>query len=651
MKKILLPLFCVLFLLLASSARAATGDTVIVKTHDSVLIKTNPSVGNTTYKQWGIFPSTATKYNKVLVKLSFRCPRGLKCGEWDYLNHIYLRRKGGVNEPSQDIELMRYITPYGWNFTQQWKFDWYADITDYAILLHDSVEIEYRHTGYEANTDRGWLIDVTFITIEGQPAAEPIKIEKLYSGSFQYGKTADPIEDHLDLKTVVADTAAEFLRFRLNVTGHGAENSEGCSEFCNKYIKYLWDSQEKTRWQIWKPCGANPLYPQAGTWVYDRANWCPGDVVPSKTYDFPVAKGSTHYLDIDMENFTMPDQSNNANYVFEGVMIHYKKPNFSNDAAVTNILAPSKETYNGRLNPICANPKIEIKNNGATNLTALVINYGIENSVDYVYYWSGNLAFNQTAIVDLPYLFINTFTPTNSKFYASVSSPNSLPDENTVNDRMTSDYTIPPVYDTLLIFKIKANKDSTETSYTLKDDAGNVLYGRQAGTFNALVTYTDTFRLPDGCYELTVNDAGGDGLSWWANTAAGNGSAILYRGNNSLLKTLSADFGSITQWRFMVGYPFLSTQNSISNTDKKYLFDVYPNPAKNEVNVEVAFEKNAAISIALYDVTGREIYTAKSNEAKYHHHKINTTAIASGMYIVKVTSNNNIQSTPIWIQH
>lgn len=649
MRKFLFFIGCVFFL--SNSAIAAVGDTILVQTHNNVLIQTNPAIGHTEYPGWGVFPSAATQYNKVLLKLSFKCPTGKHCGEWDYGNHIYLRRVGGVNGTDQEIELARMITPYGWNFNSTWKFDWYLDVTDFALLLHDSVEVEYRHSGYEAQNDRGWVINVSFIGIEGTPAATPVKIEKIYNGSFNYGKTADPIEDHLQPIQLTADTATELMRFRLNLTGHGMESTENCAEFCEKQCQYLWDSQQKHSWQVWRQCGANPLYPQAGTWVYNRTNWCPGEIVFPHIYDFNVAKGSNHWLDVDMESFTMNDQSQSANFVFGSVMIHYKKPNFNNEIAITDILAPSSETYNGRLNPICANPKIKIRNEGNNPLTAAVISYGIENEIQYIYHWKGNLAFWEEAEVDLPNLFVNTFTDPANKFYAEVSWPNAQPDENSVNNRMTSKVSIPPVYDSILIFKIKANNDNSETSYTLKDDLGNILYQRAAGSMAAMVTNTDTFRLPDGCYELTVNDIGGDGLSWWANTAGGNGSAVLYRGNNSLLKTLNPDFGSITQWRFMVGNPFLSIQNGINDPEADYLFDVYPNPANNTITVDMAHANATTATVALYDITGKVIFSEKTDNNTYHHLPISTAGINNGIYVIKVTTAFSTKTKTVVIAH
>jgi len=32
-------------------------------------------------------------------------------------------------------------------------------------------------------------------------------------------------------------------------------------------------------------CADNPLYPQGGTWIYDRAGWCPGAKVTTQNFE------------------------------------------------------------------------------------------------------------------------------------------------------------------------------------------------------------------------------------------------------------------------------------------------------------------------------------------------------------------------------
>src|SRR5688572_20749631 len=105
------------FMTLACSlASAATGDTLTVVTHNDTLVVTNPATGNNPYRVWAVFPPDSIKYRKVILHLNYRCPPGLSCGEWDYIDNVYLRRMGGVNGDTANIEVTRFITPYGLSF-------------------------------------------------------------------------------------------------------------------------------------------------------------------------------------------------------------------------------------------------------------------------------------------------------------------------------------------------------------------------------------------------------------------------------------------------------------------------------------------------------------------------------------------------------
>ena len=87
--KMIYRIIAIVCLFLFSDVNAAPGDTSSVKTHVNQLIRTDPGVGYTAYKSWGVFPAQGSNIHKVMMKLSFKCPSGENCGEWDYLNYVY----------------------------------------------------------------------------------------------------------------------------------------------------------------------------------------------------------------------------------------------------------------------------------------------------------------------------------------------------------------------------------------------------------------------------------------------------------------------------------------------------------------------------------------------------------------------------------
>ena len=66
--------------------------------------------------------------------------------------------------------------------------------------------------------------------------------------------------------------------FRFIVTGHGSDVNQ-CCEFASHYYNLNLNGSSILQQQIWRDCGFNELYPQGGTWIYNRANWCPGATV------------------------------------------------------------------------------------------------------------------------------------------------------------------------------------------------------------------------------------------------------------------------------------------------------------------------------------------------------------------------------------
>ncbi len=308
---------------LLSAVYANIGDTTVIQGHNNVVIQTNPSVGETLYSAWSSFPAATVPYRKVMAYLTFECAPGLNCGEWDYLNHIYIGKTGGMAGISLGYELGRFITPYGnyWNSNDNWKHGWWLDVTDWSYLLHDSVEIIYKHTGYEASADRGWKINLKYYVIEGTPVRDFKKMDTLWNGSFQYGNPANPIEDKLNSRNITLDPATASAKLWVMQTGHGNDQPDGCGEFCAKDRYVKWDNATINTRNIWKECGFNSLFPQAGTWIFDRANWCPGQTVQPDWVELPgLTGGSAHTIDIDMQPYTATQDFGNmffTTYLFE----------------------------------------------------------------------------------------------------------------------------------------------------------------------------------------------------------------------------------------------------------------------------------------------------------------------------------------------
>lgn len=631
-----LRLLTILFTFTAFQTIAAPGDTIIVKTHENQIIRTNPSVGHTSYIAWRQFPSAQTPIHKVLLRMSFRCPQGENCGEWDYLNYIYLRRTGSVNNPSQDLEIARFITPYGNAFNQSWNANWEVELTDFEGLFKDSVEIEYRHTGYEASAGRGWLLNMEFVLIEGTVIRPYKNVQKLWGGSFEYGAAANPINNQLSPQTITLGSETRSTRMRIIQTGHGFGGPENCAEFCPKYRYLRKNDNLFSEHLVWRDdCGINPVFPQAGTWVYNRTGWCPGDIAFPQAYDFLTTPGSSETYSFEMQQFTNA-AGQFANYVIEAYVVEFGEPSFNLDASVEEIYAPSPKHAYKRFNPICGQPKIRIRNNGKTPLTSLRIEFGTKDQPKGVYQWTGNLTFMQEEDVTLsaPMLWFAS----SGVFEVEVKNPNGQEDEYALNNKMSNPFIGTDVLPNKFVVNFRTNNRPDENGWYIYDTQGNVVVSKTS--FAANTEYRDTVDLSNGCYQLVLEDSDGDGISWWANND-GSGFFRLRRADaSSFIKTFGADFGASIVFNFTVGGAL-----STSNLESLPEVELFPNPANSMLSLRINSPLSGKGNIQIMDINGR-LLIDKQNEplSANHESQIDISQLAPGTYFVRLLINDALIS-------
>lgn len=619
---------------------AADGDTVKVRTHDKVLIQTDPSKGSTNYPAWGQFPAKGSKsYHKMYAELTFQCPPGMTCGEWDYLNYIFIGKRHGNAKDTLNWELMRFITPYGLQFSNTWKHTWRFDITDFATLFHDSIEIWYQHTGYEAKNGRGWLITLDFTMIEGVPVRPVKDIQLLYRRSVAYGN--DSLFDAKTPETTYTlGNQTKGIRYKILQTGHGSDKPDACGEFCAKTRNLIHDGMPLDTVLVWRDnCGSNPVYPQGGTWIYDRANWCPGAEVDEYNIDIDADPGTSHTFDLKMESYN--HASGSANYMIAAYVIEYGYPTFALDAGITDVIKPSDELRYLRLNPSCAEPQIEIQNNGIANITSMLIEYGWDGFERKRFKWEGNLAFGKKVKIDLPWLVSQGTDST--LFKANLIWVNNRKDDYAMNNAIASRTgSKVPVHESELILLLRTNNAASENYYTVTSADGKVYSDKSK--FNNNTLYRDTLRLPPGCYTLNLMDDGippaayplnKDGLGWWANTYDGNGMFQLRNlNNNSIAKTFAVDFGTGIWYQFQVG-------EAAKSEPAKTKLAFYPNPVQHDLLVDLGANTTGNLDVMLYTRTGQKVFETHKNGNLDALNYINLETIATGLYIIKIQQGNS----------
>jgi hypothetical protein len=534
-------------------------------------------------------------------------------------------------------EIGRFITPYGINLDLGPNgFTWVYDVTDYEPLLHDTVEFE------AGNLQE--LIDVKFLFIKGTPPRKVNRIDKVWGPMKSY------LYKDLSSDKVLKDTTIEVLpeskQFKLvtRLTGHGHNSNDGNYPHCCEWkdnVHYLYSNGEMiANWHIWQTndCATNPVYPQGGTWPGSREGWCPGDVVKDNNFEVTnYVKNNKINLDYDITK--VPEDNlgmGNGNYVTNFQLIEYGDLTHNVDAEIYDVIMPSKFDYYSRINPICSDPQIVIRNNGKDDLTSLDFEYYVQGGLVQKYSWQGKIKSMQKERIVLP-IPTSDFWIGDGKnlFIVKISKPNNKVDEYNENDEFKSYFNMPDLLPYNAKFELKTNLRGNDFDYSLKDVQGNVIFSKN-NLLNS-TTYNETFNLPQGCYTLEVTDNQNYGLSYWAFPDQGNGSLRITDESGKNLKVFNPDFGHGVKYTF-----FLGSYTLVQEPDIENLIYIFPNPAENTINIATT-DLTGLIDLSIFDMQGKLIYTNKINNSG-ELITIPLQNLSSGNYLLKIENNNKVVS-------
>ncbi len=657
-------LYSFLFCLFAISVIAAPGDTTWVTAHN----KTDMVWWNN-YKDTASFPDGSKKYHKILMYYTMGCASG-GCSDWDYTTRVYILNATGamdstvskidtistsplvvdttwnVFEVKEPIELARVITPYGNSLNNNWTHDFVYDVTDYYPLLKNDVEMSIHYQGWS----RGFSATIRFAFIEGTPAREVVKIENLYQGRGDYLNSTDYENQHLPSRTVAIDPATTGLLLKANFSGHGFINSLNCAEFCEKDYYVNVNGNRVATQAIWRDdCGLNPIWPQAGTWLYDRANWCPGEKSLFRNHDLTSSiSGSSMDIDVDIEpySYTVPSGEVPANYNYSVQLIQYKSAAYQNDVELERIIAPSNEDEFSRINPICAGARVRIRNKGANALTTCEIGYGMDGGEWKIFNWTGNLGFMESEVVELPFIGAADWMSNKSKkvFIAVADKPNGQPDENGVNNWYDTEIKPANVYPTDIRMTLRTNNAATETHWKLTRLDDNTIVASGDNLSNA-TTYTENLSLPAGCYLLHLEDRGKDGLAYQFNNDGSGSFRIQNDGGAFFIKTFNSNFGTEIKEYFTVGYGI-----GLKEPELKSFVDVYPNPGNGIMNLDIAYPGKARVQLEVLSTDGKKVFEKETSILDELKSTLDLSHLPKGMYTLSVKVGNDIQMKKVVIQ-
>ncbi len=291
-------------------------------------------------------PSHIGAYDKIIGKLKIECPTG-GCDPWDRVSHIEAQGKDG-----EWYEIIRYLTPYGVACQSE------IDLTDFASLLLGKTKFRIS-LGTQGN---GFLYTLNLEYRAGTPTNAYSHIQKVWYNTYQFGDMANlqPYEP----TTANLNSNVQAAKIKLVATGHGwGDNNTGNAAEFQRNIHHIWVNGTQTfAHDNWNICNPNPdgCSPQFGTWIHNRAGWCPGSIA--------------QFFDYDLTSYINSGLSIGLHYVLDESYVDYCHPNNPNCVTGTTC-ADCSDNFNPHL--VTASYFISFANaptSGSLNLPNLVQN-------------------------------------------------------------------------------------------------------------------------------------------------------------------------------------------------------------------------------------------------------------------------------------
>lgn len=528
------------------------------------------------------------------------------------------------------FEIMSFVTPYGINLNlgpngKTWTFD----VTDFTPVLKG-----WKRMTMEAGGQRQEDMDIKFLFIVGTPIRDIIDIKEIWrTESRSYTNIVN--DQYFDAKQVPLASNGQKFKIRTSITGHGQEG-----EFIPQtHFFNVNGGSPEFSWQVWKECAENPVYPQGGTWIYDRAGWCPGMATDIAENDITnlVTPGSSVLMDYGLNSAT-----GSSNYWVSNKLVTYGGVNHNLDARIETIKQPTSQVEYARFNSICNQPIVVLKNTGSTIISSAKIKYWVNDVNNAMTFdWTGSISENGVADITLPspHQLWTSLSQTTNVFHAEVITVNGIADNYAFNNHLETNFTIPPIAPSALIIHFRTNAAASESSYDVRDDQGQVVFAKSGMAANTL--YKDTLILPLGCFSYNVYDTDDDGISFFANSD-GTGYTRFYEVGGGLVKTFLADFGSGFKYNFTVDFPL--SYEELNGFEK---LSVYPNPTNDELNISLR-QMSKELDLILRDQLGKLVRreTGQSENGIFNQ-KWNISDLPSGIYFLTIRDGISSQTVKV----
>lgn len=272
-------------------------------------------------------------------------------------------------------------------------------------------------------------------------------------------------------------------------------------------------------------------------------------------------------------------------------------------------------------------PKVNIRNYGTDDITALEISYDVNGGTASTYSWTGTIGSGGQTNATLPAI---SFTPTatNNMVNVNITSVNAnVTEVSTANNggNGTFDSEADGGYYTV---EIKPDNYGSEITWDLRDAGNNVLASGGPYTDGNTNLITETVFLSNDCFTFTINDAYSDGIC----CAYGSGYYNIKNPANQVIAT-GGQYGA-TDTRDWNATFAVSVEDRLDEE-----VTLYPNPNNGLFTLNLGSNFSDATTIAIHDLSGKQVYqTVTGNQSV----QINARDLASGMYMVKIQGESGV---------
>ena len=289
------------------------------------------------------------------------------------------------------------------------------------------------------------------------------------------------------------------------------------------------------------------------------------------------------------------------------------QPFYANEAGVSNVTNVKSVNCSG-----LAEPFVELSNFGSNPLTSAELEVWVFDELLKTVNWTGNLPTYASEQVALGEVNFDIEANQEKTLAVKIKSVNGGADEAPTNDIAIYDFKgAPETVGKVLKLTIRTDNNPQETTWQVKNmTTGEIV--QQGGPYDqANHNYTETLEITgDGCYDLTIFDAGGDGL------ADGNGFYGLKAGSTTLFSGTVFKDSESNEFSYEVT---AAVDESLSET-----VDVYPNPTSGMLNIVCVGEQ----SVTLYNMAGQRVFEGRANGWL----QIDMKRFGAGVYAVQVGS-------------